>query len=201
MSPYFPNFLQVLAKITSKNQLTLPKSVTESLGPVQYFDVQTRAGQIVLTPVRIQRGDAVRAKLAELAIDEKTLEKALSWAKAGTAAKKSSSGKKTPAAAAPKKPAKPLSGARARVAAKSAIDGKTIETVTNGSARRTAGTAKPSSAKKPARPATALKTGRKTAAKPAAKVPAKTVKASAAVVPKLAAKRARGAAKPAARRA
>ena len=55
----------MLAKITSKNQLTLPKSVTQAVGPAEYFDVQTRDGQIVLTPVRIQRGDAVRAKLAE----------------------------------------------------------------------------------------------------------------------------------------
>lgn len=82
MDPYFPTFLNnVLAKLTSKNQLTLPKSVTDALGPVQYFEVQEKAGQIVLTPVRIQRGDALRAKLAELAIDEKTLEAALGWAK------------------------------------------------------------------------------------------------------------------------
>jgi hypothetical protein len=45
----------VLAKITPKNQLTLPKSVTAPIGPVEYFDVETRAGQIILTPVRIQR--------------------------------------------------------------------------------------------------------------------------------------------------
>jgi translation initiation factor IF-1 len=56
----------MLAKITSKNQLTLPKSVTQAVGATEYFDVEARAGQIILTPVRIQRGDAVRAKLAEL---------------------------------------------------------------------------------------------------------------------------------------
>ena len=60
----------MLAKITSKNQLTLPKSITASIGPAEYFDVTMSGGQIILTPVRIQRGDAVRAKLAELAIDE-----------------------------------------------------------------------------------------------------------------------------------
>ena len=38
----------MLAKITSKNQLTLPKSVTQAVGPAEYFDVQTRDGQIVL---------------------------------------------------------------------------------------------------------------------------------------------------------
>ena len=60
----------MLAKITSKNQLTLPKSITQIIGPAEYFDVTTHAGQIILTPVRIQRGDAVRAKLAELSLNE-----------------------------------------------------------------------------------------------------------------------------------
>ena len=48
----------MLAKITAKNQLTLPKAITNAIGPVEYFDVQTKDGQIVLTPVRIQRADA-----------------------------------------------------------------------------------------------------------------------------------------------
>lgn len=51
----------MLAKITAKNQLTLPKSVTQAVGATEYLDVQARDGQIILTPVRIQRGDAVRA--------------------------------------------------------------------------------------------------------------------------------------------
>ena len=76
----------MLAKLTSKNQLTLPKSVTNALGPVEYFDVQTREGQIVLTPVRIQRGDAVRAKLAELNLTEADVTDAVTWARAATSA-------------------------------------------------------------------------------------------------------------------
>jgi translation initiation factor IF-1 len=71
----------VLAKITSKNQLTLPKSVTQAVGPAEYFDVQTRDGQIVLTPVRIQRGDAVRAKLAALDLSEADIGDAVTWAR------------------------------------------------------------------------------------------------------------------------
>lgn len=74
----------MLAKLTSKNQLTLPKSVTDSLGPVQYFEVQVQSGQVVLTPVRIQRGDAVRAKLAELDLDDDVLTQALNWAVDGS---------------------------------------------------------------------------------------------------------------------
>ena len=71
----------MLAKMTSKNQLTLPKSVTAALGPVEYFDVQAREGQIVLTPVRIQRADAVRTKLAELNLARSDIDAAVDWAR------------------------------------------------------------------------------------------------------------------------
>lgn len=81
MNPYFaPNAM--LAKLTSKNQLTLPKSVTQAVGATEYFDVEARAGQIILTPVRIQRGDAVRAKLAELNLTADDMAAAVSWARA-----------------------------------------------------------------------------------------------------------------------
>ena len=73
----------MLAKITAKNQLTLPKAITNAVGPVEYFDVQTRDGQIVLTPVRIQRADAVRAKLAELDLREQDVADAVAWARRG----------------------------------------------------------------------------------------------------------------------
>lgn len=71
----------MLAKLTSKNQLTLPKAVTEAVGAAEYFEVEARNGQIVLTPVRIQRADAVRAKLAELELTEEDIEEAVTWAR------------------------------------------------------------------------------------------------------------------------
>jgi len=71
----------MLAKITAKNQLTLPKAVTQAVGPAEYFEVEARDGRIVLTPVRIQRGDAVRAKLAELKLDAADVAKAVAWAR------------------------------------------------------------------------------------------------------------------------
>jgi hypothetical protein len=73
--------MAMLAKLTSKNQLTLPKAVTNAIGPVEYFDVQTRDGQIVLTPVRIQRADAVRAKLAEVGLQARDIRDAVTWAR------------------------------------------------------------------------------------------------------------------------
>ena len=71
----------MLAKLTTKNQLTLPKSITAAIGAAEYFDVEARDGQIILTPVRIQRGDALRAKLAELELGEADVVAAVAWAR------------------------------------------------------------------------------------------------------------------------
>jgi translation initiation factor IF-1 len=71
----------MLAKMTSKNQLTLPKALVLQVGATEYFDVEARNGQLVLTPVRIQRGDAVRAKLAELNLTEADIADAVTWAR------------------------------------------------------------------------------------------------------------------------
>lgn len=76
----------MLAKMTSKNQLTLPKSVTQALGPVEYFDVATRDGQIILTPVTIQKTDALRARLAELNLTDGDIKDAVQWAREPAAA-------------------------------------------------------------------------------------------------------------------
>ena len=59
----------MLAKRTSKNQLTLPKAIVQAVGEAEYYDVSTDNGRIVLTPVRLQQADAVRAKLSALGID------------------------------------------------------------------------------------------------------------------------------------
>ena len=71
----------MLAKMTSKNQLTLPKAITDELGTPEYFDVESRNGQLILTPVRIQRADAVRAKLDELGITGADVADAVAWAR------------------------------------------------------------------------------------------------------------------------
>jgi hypothetical protein len=76
----------MLAKLTSKNQLTLPKAAVTAVGATEYFDVEVHQGQIVLTPVRIQRGDAVRAKLAELGLTGSDVADAVSWARGSAAA-------------------------------------------------------------------------------------------------------------------
>ena len=71
----------MLAKLSAKNQLTLPKSITQAVAAAEYFEVDAKDGRIVLTPVRIQRGDAVRAKLAELELTEADVAAAVAWAR------------------------------------------------------------------------------------------------------------------------
>ncbi|HEX9648301.1 MAG TPA: AbrB/MazE/SpoVT family DNA-binding domain-containing protein [Alphaproteobacteria bacterium] len=71
----------MLAKLTSKNQLTLPKAVLEAVAKADYFDVVAEDGRIVLTPVRVARAEAVRAKLRELGVDPKDVAAAVGWAR------------------------------------------------------------------------------------------------------------------------
>jgi len=58
------------AKITSKNQLTLPKRMVEALGSPTYRQMEIEDGRLVLTPARVGAADAVRRKLAALGITE-----------------------------------------------------------------------------------------------------------------------------------
>ncbi len=71
----------MLAKLTTKNQLTLPKAALASCRGAQYFDVTEDKGRIVLTPVRLNRADAVRAKLADLGLAENDVAKAVTWSR------------------------------------------------------------------------------------------------------------------------
>ena len=71
----------MLTKKTSKNQITLPKSVVEQFPDATYFDVRTEEGRIILVPVRPGRADEVRAKLEKLGITERDVDEAIEWAR------------------------------------------------------------------------------------------------------------------------
>lgn len=47
----------------------------------EYFDVTEDSGRIVLTPVRVNRADPVRAKLADLGITEQDVAEAVRQAR------------------------------------------------------------------------------------------------------------------------
>ena len=74
----------MLAKLTAKNQVTLPKRALDALGTAEapsYFEVAVEDGRIVLTPARIGSADAVRRKLAELGITAADVVDAVAWAR------------------------------------------------------------------------------------------------------------------------
>lgn len=75
----------MLAKKTSKNQVTLPKAIVRELPDAEYFDVSLRDGEVVLKPVVISTpGDklkVVREKIRGLGFVEKDVEGAIRWAR------------------------------------------------------------------------------------------------------------------------
>ena len=71
----------MLAKKTTKNQITLPKAVVSHFGGIDYFDVSTDGESITLRPLRRSRADEVRAYLAELGITEDDVRDAVAWAR------------------------------------------------------------------------------------------------------------------------
>lgn len=71
----------MLAKMTRKNQLTLPKSIVARLGKTEYFEIATDGERIILTPVHINPANKVREKLAELDISEADVADAIAWAR------------------------------------------------------------------------------------------------------------------------
>ena len=75
----------MLAKKTSKNQLTLPKEIVKSFPDTEYFDISVQDRKIVLMPVRIAPADAalegVRDKLKKLGIMEDDVAGAVKWSR------------------------------------------------------------------------------------------------------------------------
>jgi hypothetical protein len=71
----------MLAKLTSKNQITLPKAAVSQVAPADYFEVAIEGGRIVLTPVKLQKAGAVRDKLAALGLTESDVTDAVAWAR------------------------------------------------------------------------------------------------------------------------
>ena len=61
----------MLARLTSKNQLTLPRAVTAAVDAGEYLDVTAN------------RADGARAKLVELALSEADIADAVAWARSG----------------------------------------------------------------------------------------------------------------------
>ena len=71
----------MLAKLTSQNRVTLPKSVMADFPGTEYFEISSEDGRIVLTPVRLTRIGEVQRKLKEIGITEADVADAVKWAR------------------------------------------------------------------------------------------------------------------------
>ena len=70
----------MVAKMTSKNQITIPKVVASKFAS-PYFDVRQEEGRIILTPVNPDAAAQVRAKFEELGISESDIADAVNWSR------------------------------------------------------------------------------------------------------------------------
>jgi hypothetical protein len=75
----------MLAKKTSKNQITLPKAIANTFPDTQYFDVSIQDNRIILLPIKMQPVGAtledVRGKMRRLGVSEADVGEAIQWAR------------------------------------------------------------------------------------------------------------------------
>jgi hypothetical protein len=73
----------MLAKKTSKNQVTLPKKALQEIPETDYFDVTTKDGILILRPVTVteSRLSLVRRKIKELGLEPGDVDRAIAWAR------------------------------------------------------------------------------------------------------------------------
>jgi len=73
----------MLAKKTSKNQITIPKKIVDQLPDVSYFNVEFEKGVILLRPVKLFETDLerIRQKVEKLGINGKSVGEAVRWAR------------------------------------------------------------------------------------------------------------------------
>lgn len=71
----------MLPKITSENQLTLPRRAVEALDNPSHFEVEGDGDRLVLTPSRPGAAGAVRRKLEALGFTDSEVANAVAWAR------------------------------------------------------------------------------------------------------------------------
>ena len=73
----------MLAKVTTKNQITIPKQIIDQLKDVTHFDVLLNQGNVILKPVRFYQTDQeqIRSKMKKLGIKKNTVADAVKWAR------------------------------------------------------------------------------------------------------------------------
>ncbi|MFO7985088.1 MAG: hypothetical protein R6U38_04435 [Desulfatiglandaceae bacterium] len=73
----------MLAKITSKNQISIPKKIIDQLPDVQYFDIGIQDGVVLLKPVKVYDTslEQIRSKMKTLGLKSDSVKEAIKWAR------------------------------------------------------------------------------------------------------------------------
>ena len=73
----------MLAKITSKNQITIPKKIVDQFPDVQYFDLEFKDGMVLLKPVKVYdiHLEQIRSKMKALGLKGDSVKQAIEWAR------------------------------------------------------------------------------------------------------------------------
>ena len=69
----------MLAKMTSKNQITIPKKIIGQMPGVKYFEVELKDGKIELKPLRVYETDLekIRSKMKNLGLQPNSVREAV----------------------------------------------------------------------------------------------------------------------------
>jgi bifunctional DNA-binding transcriptional regulator/antitoxin component of YhaV-PrlF toxin-antitoxin module len=73
----------MLAKITSKNQITIPKKIIDQLPDVKHFDIELKDGAVILKPIKVYDVDLdqIRSKVKKLGLSQDCVAEAIKWAR------------------------------------------------------------------------------------------------------------------------
>ena len=73
----------MFAKITSKNQITIPKKIIEKIPDVKHFDIEYKNAVVILKPIKFfdTNLDQIRSKIKKLGLKENSVAEAIEWAK------------------------------------------------------------------------------------------------------------------------
>jgi bifunctional DNA-binding transcriptional regulator/antitoxin component of YhaV-PrlF toxin-antitoxin module len=73
----------MLAKMTAKNQITIPKKIIDKLPDIRYFDVELKDGLVLLKPLKVYDTnlDQIRSKMKTLGLDQNSVKEAIQWAR------------------------------------------------------------------------------------------------------------------------
>ena len=73
----------MIAKITAKNQITIPKKIIDRLSEVKYFDIELKDGVVFLKPLKFYDSnlDQIQSKIKKLGLKENCVSEAVKWAR------------------------------------------------------------------------------------------------------------------------